>query len=103
MSNFKTALLSAINEDRQVGEEVNANETTALGYYPTKEEMYAMADLVAFDDMIHAGYTSQAIRNAYSLAQMAYEPMKRLPEFETDFHDLVRAYTTYAKRRIMGG
>lgn len=69
-------------------------------YLPIQQEMYENAQLVAFADMLHAGYTNQAIRNTTLLAQAAIEPMRQFPEFRPEFHSLVKEYADFARRII---
>ena len=77
-------------------------ESNQMLYYSAKEEMYEAAEIVAFCDLLHAGYTSQAIRNTGILAGMAVDAANRCPEYSREFKRLVDKYVDFATG-IIGG
>lgn len=84
-------------------DETDVYEGSAMDCNPTKEEMYAAAELVAFDDMLHAGFTAQAIRNTAILGREAIESIRRVPELEPEFKGLLRSYVYHAASKNLGG
>lgn len=70
---------------------------------PTKEELYAEAEVIAFRDTCKVALTKQALENAMMLSKYEEACAKAAPHRAADFAKIVDAYTFNAVYGILGG